>query len=111
MALTGDRAWHRLQPIVHTGVGLVFGLDDKVDISGYHFPPAFNLSAGFGTRYITGPNSQIRVDFAMYFWQVKYPDTFRSTQGDTAAIRPTGTLSPWTVNRSLSASWTWAIFR
>ena len=111
LAATGDRSWRRLQPLVHAGVGLVFGIGDRNDVSGYRFPTAFSFSWGLGARYVTGRNSQLRADVSWLHWGIKYPESYRSTEGDTVAIRPSGTLSPGTWNRALTVSWTWGIFR
>lgn len=111
IAATGDRSWRRLQPLMHSGAGLVFGIGDRSDVSGYRFATAFTFSWGLGARYVTGRTSELRADVTWYYWGLKYPETYRSTEGDTVAIRPSGTLSPWTGNRALTVSWTWGIFR
>ncbi len=92
VALTGDRSWYGWQPLVHLNVGLVGGTDQR-DVSGYTMGTSFAFSYGLGWRWVTGKNSELRADFSWYYWTIKYPGTFRSTQGDPVAIRPTGTLA------------------
>jgi len=111
MALTGNRSWHGFQPLVNLGVGMAGAPDDKEDVSHFSFSPTFAFSYGLGLRLVTGRNSEVRADVSWYYWQMKYPDLYRSTQGDTLAIRPTGSLSPYVGNRAVSVSWTLGIFR
>jgi hypothetical protein len=111
IALTGDRSWHKLQPLVNVGLGVVGGAGDKQDVSHFSFSPTFAFSYGLGLRWVTGRNSEFRADVSWYYWQMKYPDLYRSTQGDSVAIRPSGSMSPYVGNRALTLSYTLGIFR
>jgi hypothetical protein len=111
ISLTGARTWHNLQPLVNVGVGIAAGPGDKEDVSGYAFGTSFAFSYGFGVRYSTGKNSEFRFDLDQYWWQLKYPDNYRSTQGDVNAIKPAGSLSAYTVNTALTIAYTVRIFR
>jgi hypothetical protein len=111
IALTGDRSWHKLQPLVNLGVGMAGGAGDKQDVSNFSFSPTFAFSYGLGLRWVTGRNSEFRADVSWYYWQRQYPDLYRSTQGDSVSIRPTGSLSPYVGNRALTLSYTLGIFR
>ncbi|MFI5310236.1 MAG: hypothetical protein ACHQQ3_03315 [Gemmatimonadales bacterium] len=111
VSMTGDRSWHAIQPLLHLGFGLAGGIGDKIDVSHFSFSPTFAFSYGLGGRWVTGRNSELRADVNWYYWQVKYPDLYRSTQGDPIAIRPTGSMSPYTGNRAMTVSWTMGIFR
>jgi hypothetical protein len=111
LSLTGKRTWHHLQPLVNIGVGLASGLGDKADVSGYSFGTAFEFSYGAGVRYVTGGRSEFRLDINQYWWGLKYPPLYRSTQGDPIAIKPTGSLSSWTANSALTLGWSYRAFR
>jgi len=111
VALTGDRSWHAMQPLVHLGFGIAGGLGDRPDVSHFSFSPTFTFSYGLGARWVTGRNSELRADIAWLYWQVKYPGTYRSTEGDPVAIRPSGPMSPYTGNRAVTATWSFGIFR
>jgi hypothetical protein len=111
IALTGNRSWHRWQPVIQTSVGFVSGVGDKPDVSNYSFGTRFYLTYGLSARYITSRSSELRGDIVWFYWQLKYPQTYRSTDGDPVAIRPTGSLSPWTGGRAMTLSWAWGIFR
>lgn len=111
LSLTGRRTWHRIQPLVNIGAGVVTGLGDKGDISGYSFSTAFQFSYGAGVRLVTSSRSEFRLDINQYWWNVKYPPLYRSTQGDPVAIKPTGSLSSWTANTGLTLAWSLRAFR
>lgn len=111
MSLTGLRTWRHLQPLVNLGVGVVSAPGDKKDVSGFTLGTMLSFSYGFGVRYSTGRNSELRVDLNQYWWQLKYPDLYRSTQGDPVAIKPTGGLSAYTANTALTVAWSLRSFR
>lgn len=111
LALTGDRTWHGVQPLVHVGAGVVLGATDKRDVSQYAFGTHLLLSYGLGARWVTGPNSELRADVTWFSWQLKYPELYRSTEGDPVAIRATGSLTPWVRNRAMTLSYALGIFR
>jgi len=111
VSLTGTRSWHHLQPLVDVGIGVVSGQGDKVDISGYKLGNLLTFTYGFGVRYATGRNSELRFDLNQYWWQLHYPLTYRSTQGDPVAIRATGSLGSYTANTSLTVGWSIRSFR
>ncbi|MFI5231876.1 MAG: hypothetical protein ACHQSE_05120 [Gemmatimonadales bacterium] len=111
LSLTGRRTWHRLQPLVNIGVGVVSGPGDQGDISGYSFGTAFQFSYGAGLRLVTSSRSEFRLDINQFWWEVKYPPLYRSTQGDPVAIKPTGSLSSWTANTGLTLAWSLRAFR
>lgn len=111
LSLTGKRTWHHLQPLVNIGVGVVSGLGDKQDISGDTFGTTFEFSYGAGVRYVTGSRSAFRLDLNQYWWELKYPPLYRSTQGDPIAIKPAGSLTSWTANTALTLGWSYRAFR
>ena len=110
LSLTGKRTWHRLQPLVNIGAGIASGAGDAVDVSGYVVGTSFQFSYGAGLRFIASRNSEFRLDLNQYWWELKYPPLYRSTQGDPVAIKPTGSLSSWTANTALTLGWTFYMF-
>lgn len=111
VSMTGERSWKGIQPLVNIGAGMISGAGDKQDISGYVFGPSFSFSYGVGVRWVTGRNSEFRADLNQYWWELKYPENYRSTQGDPVAIKPGGSLTSWTANTALTAGWSLRIFR
>jgi hypothetical protein len=111
MSLTGKRTWHRLQPLINIGAGVASGVNDAIDVSGYSMGTSFQFSYGAGLRFVASHNSEFRLDLDQYWWELKYPPLYRSTQGDPVAIKPTGSLSSWTANTALTLGWTFYMFR
>jgi hypothetical protein len=111
LAVTGDRSWHSIQPLVHADIGLAGGLGDKADVSNFSFTPSFSFSYGLGARWVTGKNSELRADVSWHYWKLSYPESYKSTEGDSIPIRPSGSMSPYAGNRAMTVSWTWGIFR
>ena len=54
---------------------------------------AFSFSYGFGVRYATGRNSELRVRLEPVLVAAQVSDLYRSTQGRRLAIKPTGSLN------------------
>jgi hypothetical protein len=112
LAPTGDRTWKGIQPLTHLGAGYVFTPGDtREDASGYTFGGKFSLSWGFGVRWVTGKNRELRADLGWRLWKMTYPGTYQSTVSDPIAIMPTGAMDSWTSNRMLTVGYTWGIFR
>jgi hypothetical protein len=111
VSATGERSWKGIQPLVDIGVGIMSAPGDKQDVSGYKFDPAFSFSYGVGIRWVSGRNSEFRADLNQYWWALKYPENYRSTQGDPVAIKANGALNSWTANTALTVAWSLRIFR
>ena len=87
------------------------GIGDSFDVSDYIMGTSFQFSYGAGLRFVASPNSEFRLDLDQYWWELKYPTLYRSTQGDPVAIKPSGSLSSWTANTALTLGWTFYMFR
>ena len=112
VSLTGERSWHNWQPLINLGGGFVSAFGDiNGDRSAYKFETKLLIDFGFGARYLISNNSEIRFDVNWFAWQMKYPDTYKSTAADPVPIAPNGKLSPWTKNNAVTVSYTRAIFR
>ena len=111
VSATGERSWKGIQPLVNVGVGMMAAPGDKQDVSGYKFGAAFSFSYGVGVRWVSSRSSEFRLDLNQYWWALKYPETYRSTQGDPVAIKPNGALNSWTANTALTVAWTFRAFR
>jgi hypothetical protein len=112
VAPTGDRSWHGVQPLTHIGAGYSFTPGDtREDASGYTFGGKFTMSWGFGVRWVTGKNKELRADLGWRLWRMNYPSTYQSTISDPIAIMPTGKLDAYTSNRLITVGYTWGVFR
>lgn len=112
VSLTGERTWHGMQPLTRIGAGFIAGVGNQFDIGSYKPGVSVVYLYGLGARFPMGKNADFRVDANWMVYQVRYPQAFRLTYAaDTIAVRGSGTMTPLTTNRSLTASWTWGLFR
>lgn len=112
ISLTGQRAWHGVQPLVNFGAGVIGGVANQFDAGRYAPGTSVLYSYGLSARFTTGQNSELRADASWLIFQVRYPEHFRTTTAaDNTPIRATGSLTPFTTNRALTLAWTWGIFR
>ncbi len=111
VALTGERSWRGVQPLVNMGVGLITGAGNGFDAGGYKPGVSALYSLGLAARIPTGRNGEFRADFGWMVHQVRYPNRFRNSVGDNPPLRPTGSLTPLTTDRAVTVGWTWGVFR
>jgi len=112
LAFTGERTWHAFQPLMHVGLGFVGGVGNRRDLGEYRPAPSVLYTWGFGARYATGKNAELRVDVSWLYFKLQYPETYRTTTAsDNIPLRAEGTLTPMTGNRALSVAWSWGVFR
>ena len=112
VSLTGERTWHGMQPLTRLGVGFISGIANHFDVGKYTPGTSVVYLYGLGARFPMGKNADFRVDANWMVYQVRYPQSFRlTTAADTIPVRGSGSLTPMTTNRALTASWTWGVFR
>ena len=112
VSLTGERTWHGVQPLTRLGVGFIAGVGNKFDAGSYKPGASIVYLYGLGARFPMGKNADFRLDANWMAYQVRYPLAFGlTTSADTVRIRPSGTMTPLTTNRALTASWTWGVLR
>ena len=103
---------HGFQPLVRGGLGVIAGVANHFDQGSYAPGVSMVFLWGAGVRIPVARNSDIRIDANYMIHQVRYPNAFRfATASDTIAVRPTGSMTPLTVDRAITASWTWGVFR
>jgi hypothetical protein len=110
--VTGNKAWHRIVPQVHGGLGWVTGGTAKFDPGGYRFGNKLTFSYGVGTRLVTGREWEGHVDLTHLFWRYNYPQDYgpNGTAG-TASILRSPRLEDWRGNLLLSVGMTRYFFR
>lgn len=113
ISLTGERTWYGLQPLTRVGIGFISGvIGNSFDLGGYKPGTSVVYLYGLGARWPMGKNGDFRVDANWMLYQVRYPQAYHmSTSADAASVPGSGTLTPLTNNRAITASWTWGIFR
>lgn len=97
--LTGQRSWHGVVPVVHTGLGIVTDAGKKVDEDPYRLGTTFAISFGGGLRIVPGGRFQIRADVGTYMYQIKYPTAYYTAPTDgTAVLESSQAKSFWKRN-------------
>ena len=101
-ALTGQKSWHHLIPLVGFGLGLVSSGAGQ-DVGGYSFGTGFAIQYGAALRYVTSGNISVRLDWTNYLWQLAYPESyFNPTATGGPPVLSTNKSSQWTNNRTLT---------
>ena len=110
--LTGNKAWNRLAPYVHTSFGAATGGTGKFDVGGYRFGTKFIVNYGLGTRIVTGSAWELQADLTQTMWQYKYPNDYGGdgTINDESILGLTS-LNVWRQNLRLSVGVSRYFFR
>ena len=112
ISLTGERTWHGVQPLTRFGLGFIAGVGNGFDLGGYKPGVSVVYLYGLGARFPMGNDADFRIDANWMIYQVRYPQAYKvTTATDSVAVRATGSLTPLTSNRAITASWTWRLFR
>ncbi len=103
IALPGFRTWHRLQPMVKGGVGLVSDFKGA-DVGGYTFGTRFAFSWGGGVRWVPGGRWAMRADVNNRLYTISYPEAYYQPPagGGTPLLTPAQSRSLWTNNTALT---------
>lgn len=101
--LTGRKSFRRLVPLVNGGIGVVSDAGEGADPGGYKFGTTFALTFGGGVRWVPGGRIQLRLDFADYLYQLRYPGTFfLAPSGGTPILSSTQSTKEWEHNAAIS---------
>jgi hypothetical protein len=104
LALTGQRSYRGLVPLVHGGVGVASNFAGA-DPGGFTFGTSFALAYGLGVRYVpTGTRWALRADLGNSLYRVRYPQAYGTAGLDNTSVVPaTASLSRWLNNTALTA--------
>jgi hypothetical protein len=104
LALTGQRSYRRVVPLVHAGVGVASDLG-RADPGGFRFGTSLALSYGLGARYVpAGTRWSLRADAGNTLYRVRYPQIYSTPGLDATSVVPTdASLSRWLNNTAITA--------
>lgn len=86
MALTGERSFMRMVPLVKAGVGLVTDFHSQPDVGAFGFGTRFALTWGAGLRVVPGGRYSVRADISNRLYTVKYPISYYVPSEDGSTI-------------------------
>jgi hypothetical protein len=115
LSLTGARSWHRLQPYLLIGGGVLQGISEKrsdkvTEQFDYQIGTNAALAAGLGVEWDVSDRIGIGLELRDHIWKIKTPDAFflptvLEKIRELDAKAPTD--SQWTNNPELSVSAWW----
>ena len=86
LALTGQRSFHRLVPLLRVGAGAASNFQGA-DPGGYTFGTSFAFDYGLGVRYVPRASRVgFRVDLGNTLYRVRYPDGYAITGLDGTSV-------------------------
>ena len=110
-ALTGQKSWHGLVPLVHTGVGLATYFAGA-DPGGFNLGTRFALNYGAGLRIVPSGRLAFRIDASRYAYQIRYPDRYFQPAIDSTQVLPTArSKSKWLNNAAVTVGASYQFFR
>lgn len=105
LALTGQRSYRGLVPLVHLGAGAASNFA-SADPGGFRFGTSLALAYGLGVRYVPGGAGRlsVRVDLGQSLYRLRYPNGYATPGLDsTSVVAPQVSLSRWLNNTTLTA--------
>jgi hypothetical protein len=104
LALTGQRSYRGLVPLVHAGAGLASDFDGA-DPGGFSFGTSFALAYGLGLRYVpSGARWALRADLGNSLYRVRYPQAYGAAGLDSTSVLPArASLTRWLNNTAITA--------
>ena len=86
LALTGQRSFHRLVPLLHAGAGVASNFQGA-DPGGYTFGTSFAFAYGLGVRYVPRASRVgFRVDLGNTVYRVRYPSAYATAGLDGTSV-------------------------
>ena len=86
-ALTGQKTWHELQPLLHLGVGAVTNFQGE-DLGGFKVGTSFAFAYGAGVKWVPGGRFTYRGDVGGQLYRVRYPDRYFTPGLDETSVLP-----------------------
>jgi hypothetical protein len=103
IALTGQKSYRRLVPLVHAGAGIASNFQGA-DPGGFRFGTRFALAYGAGVRWVPpGRRLAYRADLGWHLYQVRFPGSYFQPGLDGTQVFPAGqSNSSWQNNMAIT---------
>jgi hypothetical protein len=104
LALTGQRSYRGLVPLVHGGVGVASDFAGA-DPGQFKFGTSFAFAYGLGARYVPpGTRWSLRADLGNSLYRLRYPNTYSTPALDSTSVLPArARLTRWLNNTAITA--------
>lgn len=104
LALTGQRSYRNLVPLVHVGAGVASNFQGA-DPGGFTFGTSFAMAYGLGVRYVpAGTRWALRADIGNSLYRVRYPAAYSTPAIDSTSVLPANArLTRWLNNTAITA--------
>lgn len=110
-ALTGQKSYHGIVPLVHTGAGLATNFAGT-DPGGFSLGTRFALTYGAGIRWVPTGRLAFRADASNYAYQIRYPDRYFQPAIDSTSVLPAArSKSKWLNNTAVTLGASYQFFR
>jgi hypothetical protein len=111
--LTGGKTWNGIAPYASIGAGVAVAQATPTDISGFKFRVKGAFSPAVGARVFLTPRLFLRIEAKSTFWQISYPQVYRSPPFDDPTKPPvvTGLGKEWVTNGWYSIGLSYAFHR
>ena len=86
-ALTGQKTWHQLQPLLHVGAGGITNFKGE-DLGGFKVGTSFAFAYGAGVKWVPGGRLAYRADVGGQLYRVRYPDRYFTEGLDGTSVLP-----------------------
>jgi len=103
VALTGQKTYRRLVPLVHVGAGAASNFQGT-DPGGFRFGTRLALAYGAGLRWVPqGRRLAYRADVGWHMYQMRYPASYFQAGLDSTSVFPAGqSTSSWRNNMAIT---------
>jgi hypothetical protein len=110
-ALTGQKSWHGIVPLLQAGGGLATNFAGS-DPGGFNLGTRFAITYGGGLRVVPNGRLAFRVDASKYAYQIRYPDRYFQPAIDSTQVLPTAaSKSKWLNNTAVTVGASYQFFR
>lgn len=111
--ITGGKTWRGIAPFASAGLGLALTERTPADSSEFKFRLKAAFTPGIGARIFLSERLFLRVEARTTFWQVSYPQTFRSPPSSDPSKPPvvSGSQKEWVTNTWYTVGLSYAFHR
>jgi hypothetical protein len=101
-ALTGQKTWHGLQPLLTLNGGAISNFESE-DVGGFKVGTSFAFSYGAAVKWVPGGRFAYRADVGGQMYRINYPNRYFAPGLDGTSVLPANAgKSDWINNLSVT---------